>query len=1508
MPTTLSTLAPTGPAGSLLYQASGSGQVSAMNPTDSTNLSLNAGQTLSIEVDSAFQPKVTVSYAGTPLATATAGAGQPVVLQNITAASAGTYTITVEGVNGSAGTYNVRVLLNGTFESEGVGGAVNDTPAAAQDLDPSFQAVGSGREAAVSGSLPGNTGSTLYSEDFEGTSLGSAWSTYSSASTGRIQLTTQYGAASGSKALVMDDTKAKGSPTLNEATWTVNLAGQSQAILTFSHANWNDEVTNFAGPFTGHANADGIAISADGVNWYPVWAPPSQPAGQWQSYTLDLGALAAQNGIGLGNNFKIRFQQYGTEPLTNDGRGWDNLRLLVPSATPAPTNQDWYKFTLGANEPATVTVTPQGSGGAHLQIYDANGVKLSDGNPTPTNVGEAVTFTAQTAGTYYALVSGNDFYSSSGVNYALTVTAGAAFDLEDNSGPQPWAGGKFQSLGTAATVLGAVEPSATSVLVPNGSGGLNYNEHLLVAGNDLFVVSRGSNQIMRYDAITGAPKPSAGQTGAVFATGTGLSNPIGMTRGPDGNLYVGNWDGKNVTKFDGTTGAYLGVFVPAGSGDSGGRSGLAFGPDGNLYVISSNAQVLRYQGLAGVNPGAFIDVYVPAGSGGLTQPDHLVFGPDGNLYLSSQNDDRVLRFQGPSGAKPGAFIDTFVAAGSGGLDQPLGVRFGPDGNLYVTSYANGRVLRYQGPSGTQPGAFLGTVIGPGEAGLSNPTGLAFAPDGSMYVSSRGTNSVLHTTTQSDFYKITLHPGDVLMAQTATPLGGPLQPTNTLDPVLRLYDSTGNLVISDDNSLSDARNARFWYQSIAGGDYYLQIAPANGTSGEYQLQTGVYPNSSPLLAVDNIRLLEGDSGTTNAQFTVTLYNPPANGDVTIDYTTVDGTAQAGSDYTATSGTLTFTAGGPTTQTITVPVIGDSVVEPDETFSVQLSNATGASIAFDGNASATVVNDDTTLSVGDVTVVEGDSGTLNALFPLKLSVPSGAPLTVNYATADGTAKAGTDYIAANGSITFQPGETTKTIAVAIPGDLTPEPGSKTFTLNLTANGHNNQAVGTILDNDYSGTAPINYANFSSTSGLQLVGSATRTQSKLRLTPAQANKAGGAWFTTQQDVKDGFKTTFQFQMSGGSDGFAFIIQNDNVTALGNGGGNLGYDNSGSGGQGNSIRNGVAVEFDTWQNAGSDFGPGGVGDPSDNHISIHVPDAAGYMRANEANSLGYAIPPFALDDNVIHTATIDYVPNPGGTGGTMCVFLDGATSPLLSVNVDLDSILNLAPGGKAWVGFTAATGGARYQTQDILSWQFAPLPVPAPLVAADGAAPTGGEGSPPLTMGALQPLIQEAAARWQSAGLTPQQAALLRGVDVQIANLGGATLGMVSGNTILIDDNAAGWRWFVDPTPRDDSEFTTPGDQGEQGKIDLLTVLTHEMGHLLGLEHSTTSGDVMNATLSSGVRLMPTAGDLPGSTLARFSPSHGDDVLKEQPHSRALAASSPALEATDALFAELAQRTQRT
>jgi len=193
-------------------------------------------------------------------------------------------------------------------------------------------------------------------------------------------------------------------------------------------------------------------------------------------------------------------------------------------------------------------------------------------------------------------------------------------------------------------------------------------------------------------------------------------------------------------------------------------------------------------------------------------------------------------------------------------------------------------------------------------------------------------------------------------------------------------------------------------------------------------------------------------------------------VTVHFATADGTATtANGDYQATSGDLTF-APGETSKTVTVQVNGDTTPEPDESFFVNLSSAGNAEI-FVGGVRGTILNDDATLGIDDVTRVEGDSGTTSAVFTVSLPFASALTVTVHFATADGTATtADHDYQAQSGTLTFAPGQTTKTITVVVYGDKKNEP-DEWFAINLSGASDNamlidGTGIGTILNDDTNG----------------------------------------------------------------------------------------------------------------------------------------------------------------------------------------------------------------------------------------------------------------------------------------------------------------------------------------------------------------------------------------------------------------------------------------------------------
>jgi subtilisin-like proprotein convertase family protein len=350
---------------------------------------------------------------------------------------------------------------------------------------------------------------------------------------------------------------------------------------------------------------------------------------------------------------------------------------------------------------------------------------------------------------------------------------------------------------------------------------------------DLYISSSFSNQILRFDGKTGAPLPAPGQPGAVFATGNGLADPEGLGVGADGNIYVVNAGSSQVLRFSGQTGAPLpspgnpgAVFATGGGLNK--PEELTFGPDANLYVSNTGtSQVLRFSGQTGAAlPAPGLPGAVFATGGGLTSPQGVSFGPDGDLYVADFNTNSVKRFHGPNvvGTGPfpveGTFLDTFVTPGLGGINGPHGMLWSPgiNGELFVVSTTGNSVQRYhQAPGVASPltgqsgatyitpglggldspgdmlirasdanniliasrntnsvlrysgftGAFLNAFVNAGAGGLSDPAGMAIGPGGDLFISSRNNDRVLRFNGQTGLFTSTF---------VTTGLGGLSQPT------------------------------------------------------------------------------------------------------------------------------------------------------------------------------------------------------------------------------------------------------------------------------------------------------------------------------------------------------------------------------------------------------------------------------------------------------------------------------------------------------------------------------------------------------------------------------------------------------------------------------------------------------------------------------------------------------------------------------------------------------------
>ena len=325
------------------------------------------------------------------------------------------------------------------------------------------------------------------------------------------------------------------------------------------------------------------------------------------------------------------------------------------------------------------------------------------------------------------------------------------------------------------------------------------------------------------------------------------------------------------------------------------------------------------------------------------------------------------------------------------------------------------------------------------------------------------------------------------------------------------------------------------------------------------------DDEPQLTISNVSASEADG---MLDFTVRL-NRASGKTVTVAYETSGapdgGTATEGSDYTRTTGTLTFdpTADPPETEmTISVPVSNDALNEVNETFTLTLSNPSNAVFprgAMSLSATGTITNDDPlpTLTFSETSRIYtgGEGGTVE--FVVQLDAPSGQPVTVNYRTRDGTATEGEDYTETSGTLTIPPGETQGTIRVPVKDDNINE-GDESFMLDLSVNSQSNTqvdgqqrtATGTITDNDPVPTGITLTANPSTISegaGSQavsvtatLVGSVRNASTTVNVTVSGSGISGRVGYSVNRST---FQLLIQAGSRSGTASFTLTPTNNNV-----------------------------------------------------------------------------------------------------------------------------------------------------------------------------------------------------------------------------------------------------------------------------------------------------------------------------------------------------------------------------
>jgi len=915
-------LAATGPVGSLVHDGNQQGNISQAGDVDAFTLEVDGGQTIAfiVDGDATLQASVVVEdLSGTPVATSTVAAGETAVIQALPTV-AGTYTVRVSGAAGSTGNYELHAILNAAVEEEAHGGAANNDVVSAEDIDGSFVELGPG--SAARGAVIGQAGSdsdvfkfTVAQDQSVSLALGSQLP-------GGLSL--ELLDAGGSVLATGVSTSANNFDQ-GISNFVATAAGTYHARVSGAISEYNLIVTRGA-EFDRESNNNPSGDQAIGDGQTALGYLGGEPA-----------PLPAGDAHSAGDIFSDADNDAGgpvVPSTTGDLSQAAPDRLIVRFDNRPGLDIAAEVAAIGAT---LIDVLPL-INGALVEMPSAAPAGLSsaadgDSLAAPPSLLEMADHWARRPSVLYAVPDyvieidqtlPNDLNATALWGMHNTGQTGGTPDA-DIDAPEAWA----NFTGTSQVVIASID---TGVDYTHEDLAANMWRNLAELGgtpgvdddgngyiDDIYGIDTADDDSDPFDT-NGHGTHTAGTFGAVGNNGTGV---VGV-----------NWDVQVMAlRFLATNGTGLtSDAIQAIEYMTMMKSvyGVNIVASNNSWSSGEFSQPLKDAIAASIDAGImFVASAGNESTNADKKPDYpAAFDLDGIISVAAtDHNDSLAAFSnyGSATVDLGAPGVAIWSTDSGG-----GYRYN-SGTSMAAPHVTGAVAMLMA---SNPDASLSEI----KAAILDGVDLVDSLSGKSVTGGRLNlaNSLAILGDAGDYYEIVLNAGDAVQITTSTPAGGPFAFTNTLDPFLEIYDSSGTLVARDDNSDADGINASIDYGADYSGSYTVRVASSGG-AGTYIVDVAVAPrvmavvvNDKPSLGISTIEGVVRGIETIDVQFSTPVDFTPS--EVLVQTVTYSGNIETVTDTltplaVAGSGTdtmrLSFVAGTVTDTWVRVTLLSSGI---------------------------------------------------------------------------------------------------------------------------------------------------------------------------------------------------------------------------------------------------------------------------------------------------------------------------------------------------------------------------------------------------------------------------------------------------------------------------------------------------------------------------------------------------------------------------------------------------------